>query len=264
MNANIYSIEGNIVGEIELPDVFNTSYRPDIIKRAVLSIQSERYQPYGSDPMAGKRTSAHYHGSRHYRWSMMNKETSRMPRIHGKVGYLAWTARFAPQAVKGRRAHPPKTEKIIVERINKKEKRFALKSALASTGNAEIIRSRGHKLNGIKPPIIVDDLFENINKSKDVLEFMSKIGLDEELMRAKKKKIRAGRGKMRSRVYKKKKGPLIVVSKKCPLLKSAKNIAGVDVVEVRNLNVELLAPGTHPGRLTIFTKSSIDMLKNIR
>jgi len=247
MNANIYSIEGNIVGEIELPDVFNTSYRPDIIKRAVLSIQSERYQPYGSDPMAGKRTSAHYHGSRHYRWSMMNKETSRMPRIHGKVGYLAWTARFAPQAVKGRRAHPPKTEKIIVERINKKEKRFALKSALASTGNAEIIRSRGHKLNGIKPPIIVDDLFENINKSKDVSKFMSKIGLNEELMRAKKKK-----------------GPLIVVSKKCPLLKSAKNIAGVDVVEVRNLNVELLAPGTHPGRLTIFTKSSIDMLKNIR
>ncbi len=261
MNAKIYSTEGNVVGEIELPNVFNTPYRPDVIKRAVLSIQSERYQPYGSDPMAGKRTSAHYHGSRHYRWSMMNKETSRMPRIHGKVGYLAWTARFAPHAVKGRRAHAPKVEKIIVEKINKKEKKLALMSAIAATAKVDIVKGRGHKLNVDTLPIIVDDSFENINKSKDVSKFMEKIGLNEEMKRAKKKKVRAGRGTMRSRVYKKKKGPLIVVSKKCPLIKSAKNLSGVDVVDVKNLNVELLAPGTHSGRLTIFTKSSIEKLK---
>ncbi len=263
MKTNVYSIEGKVVGEVELPEVFNTSYRPDVIKRVVLSIQSMRYQPYGSDPLAGKRTSAHYHGSRHYRWTMMNREMSRMPRIHGKVGYLAWTARFAPHAVKGRRAHPPKVEKIIIERVNKKEKKLALKSALAAAADIEKVKARGHKFDG-NVPIVVDDSFENLGKSKDVETFLKTIGLGGELSRAKRKKIRPGRGKMRGRVYKKRKGPLIVVSKNCPVIKAAKNLAGVDVVEVRNLNVELLAPGTHAGRLVIFTKSSIEALRNLR
>ncbi len=259
MKANIYSIDGNVVGEMDLPKVFETPYRPDVIKRTVLSIQTYRYQPYGSDPLAGKRTSAHYHGSRHYRWTMMNREMSRMPRIHGKVGYLGWTARFAPHAVKGRRAHPPKVEKVIIERVNKKEKKLALKSAISSTANPELVSKRGHKFKG-NLPIIMDDEFENIKKSKDVFNVLKKIGLENELSRAEKKKVRAGRGKMRNRTYKKRKGPLIVVSKKCPLINAAKNIPGIDVIDVRNLNVEMLAPGTHAGRLTIYTKSSIEKL----
>ena len=44
-------------------------------------------------------------------------------------------------------------------------------------------------------------------------------------------------------------------------MKAAKNLPGVDVVTVDNLNVELLAPGTHPGRLTIWTQSAIEKLK---
>ncbi len=262
MKANVYSLDGKIVGDVDLPKVFEFPYRPDVIKRAVLAIQTESYQPYGSDPMAGKRTSAHYHGSRHYRWTMMNKEMSRMPRIHGKVGYLGWTARFAPHAVKGRRAHPPKVEKVIVEKVNKKEKRLALKSAIASVANKDLVAKRGHKFGG-ELPIVFDDAFENVSKSKDVYNAFKKIGLDNEIERAKVKKIRAGRGKMRGRVYKKKKGPLVVVSKKCPLTKAAKNISGVDVIDVKNLNVKVLAPGTHAGRLTVFTKSAIEKLKSL-
>jgi large subunit ribosomal protein L4e len=41
------------------------------------------------------------------------------------------------------------------------------------------------------------------------------------------------------------------------LLNAAKNIPGVDVVEARKLNIELLAPGTHAGRLTIWTHAAI-------
>src|SRR3989338_4855614 len=108
----IYDTTGNPLEEIKLPGVFSTPYRPDVIKRAVLAEQSAKRQPYGADPLSGKRTSAHYHGKRKYRWAMMNKEMARMSRIHGKVGSLHFTARFAPQAVKGRQAHPPKAEKI--------------------------------------------------------------------------------------------------------------------------------------------------------
>ena len=43
----------------------------------------------------------------------------------------------------------------------------------------------------------------------------------------------------------------------------ARNHAGVDVVEVNNVNAELLAPGTHAGRLTIYTKSAIEKLGDL-
>ncbi|NOR39028.1 MAG: 50S ribosomal protein L4, partial [Candidatus Thorarchaeota archaeon] len=41
---------------------------------------------------------------------------------------------------------------------------------------------------------------------------------------------------------------------------AARNLPGVDVVEVHGLNADLLAPGTHPGRLVLWTKSAIDRL----
>ena len=76
-------------------------------------------------------------------------------------------------------------------------------------------------------------------------------------------KVRAGKGKMRGRRYKKAKGPLIVVAKNEGILLGARNHPGVDVVLVDNLGVEMLAPGTHPGRLTIWTKGAIERLREI-
>jgi ribosomal protein L4 len=39
-----------------------------------------------------------------------------------------------------------------------------------------------------------------------------------------------------------------------------KNLAGVDVCLVDNLNVELLAPGTHSARLTLWTEDAVRKL----
>ena len=50
----VYSLEGEVIDEIKLPEIFNEEYRPDIIKRAVISSQTARIQPWGTDPMAGK------------------------------------------------------------------------------------------------------------------------------------------------------------------------------------------------------------------
>ncbi len=65
---------------------------------------------------------------------------------------------------------------------------------------------------------------------------------------------------MRGRRYKKKKSLLIVTSKNSDVLKASRNLPGVDAVEVRNLNVELLAPGGHAGRLVVYTKSALSYL----
>ena len=40
MKAIIFDVQGNKKGEVNLPKVFNTSFRPDLIKRAVLAMQS--------------------------------------------------------------------------------------------------------------------------------------------------------------------------------------------------------------------------------
>ncbi len=247
MKAAVYDLDGKQAEEIELPVVFESDIREDVVKRAVLALQSARRQPYGSDPLAGKRTSAHYHGSRHYRFTMMNKEMSRIPRIHGKVGYLTWTARFAPHAVKGRRAHPPKTEKIWTQKINSKERVLAIKSALAASAD-------------MGSPVIMVDNFEGIKKTKDVISVLSKI-MHKELERCGVKKVRAGKGKMRGRRYSRKKGPLIIASRDCAMLRAARNIAGIDAVSADNVNAELLAPGAQIGRALIATKSALERLQ---
>jgi large subunit ribosomal protein L4e len=60
---------------------------------------------------------------------------------------------------------------------------------------------------------------------------------------------------MRGRRYKQRKS-LLIVTGEFPL-KAAQNLAGVDVVTFDQLNTELLAPGTLPGRLTVFTESAL-------
>ncbi len=61
--AEIFDLQGKATGKINLPAVFQTPIRPDVIKRAVLAIQSNRIQPQGRDPMAGKKTTAESRGT---------------------------------------------------------------------------------------------------------------------------------------------------------------------------------------------------------
>ena len=260
MKAKLFNADGTEAGEVELPSVFETPIREDIIRRAFLAIMSHSRQPYGADPLAGLRSSAHYHGRRKIRWSMMNREMARLPRIHGKVGYLQWRVRVVPQAVKGRKAHPPVAEKNFRQKINRKERLLALKSAIAATANIELVRARGHKAS--VAPIIASSDVESFSKTSQVVKFLESAGLSEELERAAVRKVRAGKGKMRGRKYKKRKGPLFVVSGG-QIEKAARNIPGVDVVRARNLNVRLLAPGGVPGRLTIFTEQSLSKIEEL-
>ncbi len=263
MKADVLDLQGNAVEKIDLPEIFSEPVREDLIRRAVLAGQSRRRQPYGVDPMAGKRTSAHYHGYRRHRYTMMGREMARMPRLHGKtVPFLNFRARFAPHTVKGREAHPPLVEKIWKQKINDKERKKAIASAIAATAIKELISKRGHKVDGLNIfPIIIDDSIQKIKKTKELVDFLEKIGLEKELDRIKEKKIRAGKGKMRGRKYKKKIGPLFVITVDQGIGKAVNNLSGCHVCRVENLSAEYLAPGAMPGRLAIFTKSAVEKLK---
>jgi len=261
MKVDVFDLEGKPIEKIELPEVFKEQIREDLILRAFLATLSKKRQLYGVDIMAGKRTAAHYHGVRRERWTMMSREMARMPRLHGKISpHLMWRPRFAPQVKGGREAHPPKVEKIWVEKINKKERKKAIRSAIAATANKKLVLKRGHKFAGKELPIIVDDKIQEIKKTKELVEFLKKIGLEKELERIKERKIRVGKGKMRGRKYKIKIGPLFVIIQDKGISKAVKNLPGTNVCRVENLSAEYLAPGTMPGRLTIFTKSAIEKL----
>jgi large subunit ribosomal protein L4e len=251
--AEIFDLQGKAKGKITLPAVFSTPLRPDVIKRAVLAIQSNRLQPQGRDPMAGKKTTAESRGT--------GSGVARVPRIKGGSGRAA----FAPSTVKGRQPHPPKVEKIIVKNIPKKEARLALTSAIAATAQKETVVARGHKIEDVVGlPLVVDDAFEGLTKAKEVEEALASLGVAADILRVKESRnIRAGKGKHRGRKMKQAVGPLIVVVDGKSIVNAASNIPGVEVTTVNNLNTEMLAPGTHPGRLTVWTNGAIEKLTTL-
>ncbi|MBD3249674.1 50S ribosomal protein L4 [Candidatus Woesearchaeota archaeon] len=265
MKLKIISSENKEAGEQTLPKQFQEEVRPDIIKKDVLAIQLSRRQPYGADPEAGERASADLSKRRRKYRGSYGPGRSRTPRkVMTKRGtQFNFVGAFAPNTVGGRRAHPPKAEKIIEKKINKKERNKAVRSAMASTLKKELVAERRHKVPD-NYPFILEKSYEDISKAKDAKQALIKLGLEKELERASKKKIRAGKGKARGRKYRKKKGPLIIVSSDCKLMKSAKNIPGVEIVSVEKLNSELLAPGAVPGRLALFTKPAVEKLEKER
>ena len=251
MKVPVMNLQKEKTGEVEIPQVFSTPVRHDVIKRAVIALQSTRFQPQGRDPMAGKRTTAESRGTGH--------GIARVPRL--KSGNRA---AFGVSIVGGHAAFPPLSEKIIVKRINKKEKRFAIRSGIAATAVKELVEKRGHMVQNLDQlPIVVSDELESLMKTKDVKEFLETLELWSDVERADRRKIRAGQGKMRGRKYKKGKGPLIVVGEDNGIGFAARNLPGVEISNVSGLNAELLAPGAHPGRLVIWTQSAIEQLDEV-
>ncbi len=247
--VSIFNLDGKEVERIELPSIFYTPVRPDLIRRAVLALRTSSLQPKGTDPLAGLRTSAESWG--------VGYGIARVARIKGGS-----RAARVPQAVGGRRVHPPRVDRKIREFINRKEKRLALASAIAATAYRYFVSKRGHKLDNVKSlPVVVTDDLEELERTHKVREVLMKLGLWSDVERAYRGiRIRAGKGKMRGRRYKKPKSVLIVISKDRGIVKAARNLPGVDVATVDILNVEHLAPGGVPGRLTLFTYSALKAL----
>ena len=262
--VNLYSLDGKVIKQIDLPPVFSTRFRPDVIRRAVTSARANRRQPYGPSPNAGMRHAVSTWGK--------GRGAARVQRFsQGRTGAES------PPNVGGRRAHPPRPERDWSEKINKKERLLALRSALAAIGRTEMVRARGHKLaDDMTVPLVLtddfEDLFDKIAKdyektgerpayTKETIKVLNALGLEEEMKRARDGiHVRAGRGKMRGRRLKKPKSILFVVSDIGNIRRCVANIPGIDIVTPERLNVELLAPGGDPGRLTIFTEKALETL----
>ncbi len=253
---NVYNINGDTIEKIGIPKVFKTSLRPDIIKRAVLAQQSHNRQPQGRDRLAGKRTTAVSMGTGY--------GIARMARVKGSGYPKARQAAFIPSAVGGRRTHPPLTRKKIFQKINKKERQLAIRSAIAATAHRDLVAARGHIIDKIPSlPMVISDDLHKVSTAKELKNIFNKLGLNDEISRVKNSvKIRAGKGSMRGRKRRHGRGPLLVIHEDEGISQGADNFLGIDVTPITDLNVEQLAPGTSLGRLTIWTVSAFKELDN--
>ncbi|QLH83160.1 50S ribosomal protein L4 [Halosimplex pelagicum] len=241
MEATVRDLNGDDDGSVELPDVFETDLRPDVIRRAVLAAQANRKQDYGADDYAGMRTPAESQGS--------GRGMAHVPRENGQGARV-------PQTVGGRRAHPPKEEKDRGLDINTKEKKLAVRSAVAATTDAEVVAERGHNFDDdAELPLVVSDDFEDLVKTQDVVETLEALGVDADIERADEATVRAGRGTTRGRKYQRATSILFVTSEEPST--AARNLAGADVTTAREVNAEDLAPGGDAGRLTVWTESAV-------
>lgn len=256
MKAHVYSLEGKKGREIALPRVFDTAYNPEVISRAVIATQTHRLQRKGSNVRAGFDTSAEYIGRRAAFRSGINRGIARLPHIKTGGGGTGRVMRV-PQARGGHRSHPPRVEKVIYKEINKKEYIAAIRSAIAATANAKLVTARGHRIEAVEMPLVVEDAAQKISKTKDALALLNNIGLGSDLARGKVKTVRAGQSTMRGNKYRRKRSVLVVVADGG---KAFRNLPGVDVATVSGLSIEQLAPGATAGRLTVYTEASIKQL----
>lgn len=250
----VYGRDGAKVGEVELPVHFFEPVRVDLIRRAYLSALSARFQPKGVSPDAGRSHSCQSFG--------VGLGIARIPRYKG---HLWPRGCFSPNTVGGRRAHPPRVEKKLHEEINKKERRLAIRSAIAATAYPSLVKARGHVVEVDQLPVVASADVESLERAEDAKKFLQAVKLWSDVVRAHDKiRIRSGIGKMRGRRYKAPKSLLIVVSRPdVPLIRATRNMPGVDVVYVKNLSVLHLAPGGVPGRLTLWTLPSLETLRGL-
>jgi len=260
MKISIIDKTGKKTGDFDLK--LDCDIREDVFKKAVESERSIFKQGYGATPLAGKKTSINVTKRRQAFRSTYGKGGSRTPKkaMWKRGQQVRFVGAFAPQTVGGRKAHPPKATKINFKNMNNKEWTRALQTGVMASMDQKIVASNGQRVP-TSYPMVLDEKFEKVAKTSEFVDILAKLGFDGEIERTSVVKVRAGKGTMRNRTYKIKRGPLVVVSSnESPLLKASRNIKGFDVITPDLLMVSDFGMSVKPGRAVLFTKSALDNL----
>ncbi len=190
---------------------------------------------------------------------------SRVARMTGGGGGRQGQGAEVASTRGGRQAHPPILEKVIYKKLNKKENKLALCSAIAATASKDLVELRGHKVEGIESfPIIVSDDIESISKTSEITKVLDSLKLSQDVKRLESRKIRSGQSRLRGRSKKVGKSVLFVTKDVSNLSKAVGSFPGVEVRKVTDLSILDLAPGAHPIRLTVYSKSAIEEIAKIK
>lgn len=259
MKVPVLSTSGSKESEIELPLVFTTPFRRELIHKAYTNLTSHQFQPQGRHPTAGMDVVA---SANH---PPTGQGRSRIAKMTGGGGGRQGQAGGVGSIRGGRQAHPPIVSKVIVKKLNKKENKLALCSAIAATGSKELVEKRGHKVSKIENfPIIVSDNIESISKSKDMEKLLDALKLTDDIKRLENRRPRTGQSALRGRSKKVGKSVLFVTKSAEKISKACNIFPGVEAKAAKDISVLDLAPGSEPIRLTVFTQGAIEEISKIK
>merc|ERR1712038_563037 len=240
-----------------LPAVYKAPIRPDIVTMIHNEIAKNHRQPYSVNVDAGHQTSAESWGT--------GRAVARIPRVRGGGSHRPGQAAFGNMCRGGRMFAPLKTWRKWHKRCNINQRRYAMTAAIAATGVPALVMAKGHKVDNVPEiPLVVSNAAQEYKKTKQAVDLFKQLGAWDDVKRVYATRLmRAGRGKSRDRKHVQKLGPAIVYAQDNGIVRAFRNIPGVEVLDVNNLNVLRLAPGGHVGRFLIFTEDAFKALDTI-
>jgi len=244
-------------GTVAMPVAMTTPLRPDLVRYIHMNVAKNKRQGQAVTAKAGYETAAESWGT--------GRAVARIPRVPGGGTHRAGQAAFGNMCRGGGMFCPTKTWRRWHRRVNVTQKRHAVVSALAASALPPLVMARGHRVGEVSElPLVISSGAEAIQKTKQALEMLKKLGCEEELTRVlDSKKIRAGKGKMRNRRYVMRRGPLVVYSEDNGIVRAIRNIPGVETACVDRLNLLQLAPGGNFGRFIIWTEGAFKKISEM-
>jgi large subunit ribosomal protein L4e len=214
-------------------------------------------QPYAVSEKAGHQTSAESWGT--------GRAVARIPRVNGSGTHRAGQAAFGNMCRSGRMFAPTKTWRKWHIKTNLNQKRFATASALAASALPSLVMARGHRIEQIEEvPLVIGNGVQTLTKTKDAVALLKAVNAYADVEKvSNSRKLRAGVGKLRNRRHRQRRGPLVIYDEDNGIVKAFRNLPGVELVNVRHLNLLQLAPGGHLGRFIIWTQGAFALLDEL-
>jgi large subunit ribosomal protein L4e len=253
--VSVYDEKGQSTGNsVVLPAVFRAPIRTDIVNFVHDQMRRNKRQAHAVSDKAGEQTSAESWGT--------GRAVARIPRVRGGGTHRSGQGAFGNMCRGGRMYAPLKVWRKWHRKINLKQRRYALVSAIAASGVPSLVMARGHSVETVPEiPLVLSDKVQDLKKTKEAVAVLRKVGAWSDILKVyASKHTRAGKGKMRNRRTVMKRGPVIIYDKDNGVKKAFRNIPGVSLLSVERLNLLRLAPGGHVGRFVIWTESAFKKL----
>ncbi|KAF2343351.1 Ribosomal protein L4/L1e, partial [Trinorchestia longiramus] len=138
-----YELDGTTVkGTIDLPDIFNTPIRKELIDFVFKNVRKNRRQPYAVSPLAGKKHSAESWGT--------GRAMARVPRIKGSGTRRSSQGACANSCRGGHMAHPTNVRRRWNRKTPLALRRHATAMGIAASGISSLVEGRGHRIEQLK------------------------------------------------------------------------------------------------------------------
>jgi large subunit ribosomal protein L4e len=231
--------------------------RNDVVNQVHNLMSKNSRQAYGISLRAGMQTPAESWGT--------GRAVARIPRVPGGGTRRSGQGAFGNMCRGGRMFTPNKIWRRWHRKVSTNQRRYAVSSALAASAVPALVMARGHKIDNVpEMPLVLSDSLNSVKTTKNASAILKQCGAYDDVQKsADSRKVRAGSGKMRNRRYVQRRGPLIIYDVTEGLHMAFRNLPGVQLALVDNLNLLDLAPGGHMGRFCIWTKGAFEKLDSI-